>query len=49
MANIYINENQKKIIEKASKLDKRSFSNFVVFSALARAEKIFHESKEKKT
>lgn len=49
MTHIYINDKQKKIIKKAADLDERSFSNFLVVSALERAEKIFHKSKEVKT
>ena len=46
MAQIYINDKQKKIIKKAADITNRSFSNFVVHSALERANKIFTSSEE---
>jgi uncharacterized protein (DUF1778 family) len=49
MAHIYINDKQKKIIKKAADIENRSFSNFVVVSAIEKAERTFHNSKEVKS
>lgn len=48
MSHIYINDKQKKIIKKAAEIEKRSFSNFLVVSALDKAEKVFQKQKEVK-
>lgn len=49
MAQIYINEKQKIIIKKAADIENRSLSNYLVISALERAEKTFHNTKEVKS
>lgn len=40
---VYMNENQKKVIKKAAELEKRSLSNFMVVSALERANTKFEK------
>lgn len=40
--NIYINDKDFKLIQKASKLESRSLSNFFVVSAKQRADKIIN-------